>query len=100
MGKASKALKTFIEGIPDNKLQDITDGEHTIFKDTDFRLDMQGKTSGDPQSYNLQVQINNETTISTLKKEKGKTVSTALVPIDGTWSPQEIRNKLISSMKL
>ena len=42
MGKASKALTAFIKGIPDDKLKDIGESQHTIVKDRDFRLDMQG----------------------------------------------------------
>jgi hypothetical protein len=42
MGKAKKAAKEFIEGIPDDKLKDIPDGIGTLYKDEDFRLDMQG----------------------------------------------------------
>ena len=42
MGKASKALTAFIKGIHDDKLKDIGESQHTIYQDTDFRLDMQG----------------------------------------------------------
>jgi hypothetical protein len=57
-------------------------------------------TSGDPKYYNFQVQINNQTSISTLKRETGKTVATALVPTDGSWNPKKIRDELLSNMKL
>ena len=40
--KASTALVDFITGISDDKLKDIGESQHTIVKDTDFRLDMQG----------------------------------------------------------
>lgn len=42
MGKASKALQAFINGIPDAKLTGISQSPGTIYHDTDFRLDMQG----------------------------------------------------------
>jgi len=42
MGKASKALKEFIETIPDSKLVGFSAGAGTIYKTTEFRLDMQG----------------------------------------------------------
>lgn len=42
MGKASKALKEFIEGIPDSKLTGFSTAPGTIYKTTEFRLDMQG----------------------------------------------------------
>jgi len=42
MGKATKALKEFIDGIPDSKLTGFSVGSGTIHKTTEFRLDMQG----------------------------------------------------------
>ncbi|KAI0315671.1 hypothetical protein OF83DRAFT_1265903, partial [Amylostereum chailletii] len=66
MGRASKALEAFINSIPDAKLTGLSTGAATLYKDTDFRLDMQGMTSDKPQKFNLQVQINNGTSISTL----------------------------------
>jgi len=42
MGKATKALKEFIETIPDSKLVGFSAGAGTIYKTTEFRLDMQG----------------------------------------------------------
>ena len=41
-GKATKALESFINEIPDSKLSDLPTQGGTIYKDTDFRLDMQG----------------------------------------------------------
>lgn len=42
MGKATKALKEFIESIPDSKLTGFPAAAGTIYKTTEFRLDMQG----------------------------------------------------------
>lgn len=42
MGKATKALKAFIEDIPDAKLTGFPTVGGTIYKTTEFRLDMQG----------------------------------------------------------
>lgn len=42
MGKVSKALEAFIRTIPDDKLSGFTDGEHTLYKDVNYRLDQQG----------------------------------------------------------
>ncbi|KAI0346108.1 hypothetical protein BDW22DRAFT_1425635 [Trametopsis cervina] len=78
MGKADKALVAFINAIPDDKLTAIPTNTGTLYRDTDFRLDMQGMTTGNPQRHNLQVQINKQTTISTLKKHAPATVSTYL----------------------
>ncbi|QRD84974.1 hypothetical protein F9C07_9231 [Aspergillus flavus] len=54
-------------------------------------------TTGDPQYYNLQVRINNQTTISTLKRVKGETVAHTLVPADGSWTPEQIRQALLAN---
>jgi len=42
MGKNTKRVKEFIEGIPDTKLTGLPSSPGTIYKTTDFRLDMQG----------------------------------------------------------
>ncbi|CAL1709018.1 unnamed protein product [Somion occarium] len=75
MGKADKAFKTFVNNIPNDKLTSLPDATQTLYRDVDFRLDMQGMTADKPPRHNLQVQINNSTTISTLKKQAPKTVS-------------------------
>lgn len=45
MGKADKALVAFINAIPDDKLTAIPTNTGTLYRDTDFRLDMQGVRS-------------------------------------------------------
>jgi hypothetical protein len=45
MGKNTKRVKEFIESIPDSKLTGFSTSGGTIFKDQDFRLDMQGVRS-------------------------------------------------------
>lgn len=42
MGKNTKRVKEFIDSIPDSKLSAFPSSGGTIFKDQDFRLDMQG----------------------------------------------------------
>ena len=54
-------------------------------------------TSGHLQYYNLQVQVNNQATISTLK-ETAKIVATALVPTDGSWTA--VSKSLCSELEL
>ncbi|KAI9668024.1 MAG: hypothetical protein M1821_000844 [Bathelium mastoideum] len=101
--KGAKALIAFITDIPDSKLTGWTEGEHTIYKDTDFRLDNQGKTS-DKKHYNVHVQVNNEVTISTLKKSKGQTVSNVLVPISDEgaleWDAAKIKTELKEAKRI
>ncbi|KAF5963800.1 hypothetical protein FBULB1_13168 [Fusarium bulbicola] len=97
MGKASKELKGFINEIPDSSLNALPSNPGTIRKTTDFRLDMQGMTTDG--KHNLQVQVNNGTTISTLKKVAPKTVAgPALVPSDGSWTAADIRAELLAKI--
>ncbi|KAF2768103.1 hypothetical protein EJ03DRAFT_274905 [Teratosphaeria nubilosa] len=97
MGKAQKALKAFIEGIPESKLTNLTKSIGTLYKDDDFRLDMQGMTSDDPAKHNLQVQVNNGTAISTLKKAAPKTVAGPVLVAAGT-SASDVRSELLGMM--
>ncbi|KAG0633584.1 hypothetical protein HOY80DRAFT_929857 [Tuber brumale] len=95
MGKGSKALRAFINDIPDSKLTGFTESAGTIHFDQDFRLDMQGKTTNG--GYNLQIQINRGTTISTLKAAAPRTVAGPVIAT-GTESATVIRNSFIAKM--
>jgi hypothetical protein len=57
-------------------------------------------TSGDPKNYNLQVQINKETSITSLKKSAPATVAMVLVPEDMTMTPEQIRDALIADIRV
>lgn len=57
-------------------------------------------TTGNPQNFNIQVQVNNEASISTLKTIRGKSVAIALVPGDNSWKAQDIRDELIKSIEI
>lgn len=57
-------------------------------------------TSEDPQKYEIQVQINKETAVSTLKKVAPSTVSTALVPDDDSMTPAQVREELLKNAML
>ncbi|KAJ7217077.1 hypothetical protein GGX14DRAFT_601928 [Mycena pura] len=94
MGKARTALKDF-DDLPDDKLEALPTLPGTIYKDTNFRLDMQGMTTPvtekrnkqvvviEPAKHNLQIQVNKNTTVSTLKKAVPNTVAgPILVPSD------------------
>ncbi|KAF3090683.1 hypothetical protein TWF706_009820 [Orbilia oligospora] len=96
MGKATKAVRQFILSIPDCKFEAISTKIGTIYKDINFRLDMQGMTSDDPANHNLQVQINNRTRISTLKSRAPLTIAIAIVPADT--SATKIRTALLNSI--
>lgn len=97
MGKANKAFKEFLESIPLSKLTGLPDTPSTIHSDDNYRLDMQGVlttiaksnlqqlieevqiTSKKPKKHNLQIQVNYQTTVSSLKRAAPVTVSTVLV---------------------
>ncbi|RAQ69290.1 hypothetical protein COH20_006455 [Aspergillus flavus] len=115
MGKAASALTAFIRNILDGKYPDIPVASiHCIgIPSSDWTIKgyvhgMQlflsfpseapfDLTTGDPQYHNLQVRINNQTTISTLKRVKGETVAHTLVPADGSWTPEQIRQALLAN---
>lgn len=96
MGKARKAFEEFVAGIPDDKLSGLSNQSQTIYKDEIFRLDMQGMTSF-PHSFNLQVQINRQTKVTSLKKAAPSTVSIVLVPDPQTMMVQNLKSVLVSN---
>jgi hypothetical protein len=57
-------------------------------------------TSGNPAKHNLQVQINKGITISSLKKAAPQTISTVIVPSDGSMSAQQIKNALTAALQI
>jgi len=57
-------------------------------------------TSGEPKEHNLQVQINKETTITSLKKSAPQTVATLLVSKDDPPSAATIRDNLIANITI
>ncbi|PQE17865.1 hypothetical protein CJF30_00010352 [Rutstroemia sp. NJR-2017a BBW] len=98
MGKNTKRVQEFIDGIPDSKLTALPSSAGTIYTTTDFRLDMQGLTSGDPQKHNLQIQINKQTTITSLKKSAPQTVATLLVLKNDAPSAATIKQDLTTNI--
>ncbi|CUS06866.1 unnamed protein product [Tuber aestivum] len=109
MGKASKALQAFIDNIPDSKLTGFPEGAGTIYTDQDFRLDMQGAsceermlmtkqktTSG---GYNLQIQVNRGTKVTTLKPLAPQTVAGPVIAT-GTETASVIRANFVATMKI
>ena len=49
------------------------------------------------RNHNLQVQVNKQTSITTLKKLAPSTVSMALVPESSPWSAEEIREEMLAN---
>ncbi|CAF9916954.1 MAG: hypothetical protein HETSPECPRED_003057 [Heterodermia speciosa] len=100
MGKGRKALKDFIGNIPEEKLTDFPSNNGAcIYKDTNFRMDMQSITTDEPKKYNIQIQINSETTVSTLKKLAPSTMVTILPPVDEPrWTAEQTRQALLDNI--
>lgn len=55
-------------------------------------------TSDKPPKHNLQVQINKQTTITSLKKLVPDTVAAILVDKDSDETPEQIRERLIAEI--
>lgn len=74
-GAANCQLKSFIDSIPAIRLENFAPSamSNPIYSDMNFRLDMQGITSAG--EFNLQVQVNRQTTIKSLRVARGNTVA-------------------------
>ncbi|KAM5370598.1 hypothetical protein ACJZ2D_008424 [Fusarium nematophilum] len=97
MGRGVKRdLMDFINDIPDSKLQGFPNSQTTLFRDRDFRLDMQGITSGG--EWNLQIQVNYSATSTSLRRFAPNTIAgPVLVPMTNPMTPDEIRAELRST---
>jgi hypothetical protein len=122
MGNNTTRAEDFIDDIPNCKLAGLPTIPRTIYKNTDFRLDMQGvrsflpfpfspllhlsnswqyqMTSGDPKKHNIQVQVNKGTTVTTLKKAAPRTVASVLVLQDDPPSAETIKKDLKASVTI
>ncbi|KAM0124279.1 hypothetical protein ACHAP3_010486 [Botrytis cinerea] len=94
MGKNTKRAEDFIDEIPDSKLTDFPTFGGTIYKNTDFRLDMQSMATGDPKKHNLQVQVSKETKLAP------KTVASLLVLQDDPPSAEAIKKALKATVNI
>ncbi|KAF7297639.1 hypothetical protein MKEN_01387000 [Mycena kentingensis (nom. inval.)] len=104
MVSARKALENFINGIDAEKLANLGK-TGTIASDDNFRLDMQNITSNN--EYNLQVQVNKNPKLTSLKrsgnksKKAGTTVAgPTLVPVGAPWGAAQIKAALVATNKL
>ncbi|KAH7305447.1 hypothetical protein B0I35DRAFT_443806 [Stachybotrys elegans] len=85
-----KLLRDFIDEIPDSKLQGLPNSQTTLYRDQNFRLDMQGMTSSG--QWNLQIQVNNRPKASSLREYAPDTVSgPVLVSPDSPMDAEAIR---------
>ncbi|KAI8652736.1 hypothetical protein NCS57_01338600 [Fusarium keratoplasticum] len=87
-----KLLAEFIEDIPDGKLLEFSDTPGPIYKEQNFRLDLQGKTTAG--GWNLQIQVNREAETKRLRALAPKTISgPVLVTLEANMTPEEIRQE-------
>ncbi|KAF2632270.1 hypothetical protein BU25DRAFT_146092 [Macroventuria anomochaeta] len=100
--RPTKTLRAWIDNIPDNELEGGIRDHGTIWEDRphqNFRLDSQEviARAGEPVMYDIQVQVNNQCTISTFKKGKsvfGEFFAWILAHADDPWSAQKVRDEL------
>ncbi|KAI9828915.1 MAG: hypothetical protein M1826_005838 [Phylliscum demangeonii] len=99
-----KDVIEFLEDIPDDKINHlytpgITPG--CLFESERLRLDWQKFTSGtdDHKKYNVHVQTNfhNKKKSGVWRVSQSKSVAVALVPVDGSWTVDQIKEELIAS---
>jgi len=92
MGKATKAVKEFIENIPAAKLTGFPTASGQIWKDKNFRLDMQGMTSD--RKFNLQIQANKDAKLTSVRDISPQTVAgPVLIGEHETVTAEEVRQK-------
>lgn len=86
-----KSLLEFIDDIPDSKLQGFPNSPTTLFRDDNFRLDMQGITS--KGEWNLKFQVNFRPKIKSLGPFAPNTIAgPVLVSPAAPLTPDEIRD--------
>ncbi|KAK7935553.1 hypothetical protein PG985_001048 [Apiospora marii] len=90
-----KILINFIDDIPDEKLQGLRLTPGNIWEDDNFRLNMQGLTAA--KEHNLQIQINNGISITTLKPYAPNTVSGPVLVPQSYVSTSEIESSAAKS---
>jgi hypothetical protein len=95
-GSPTDHIKDFIDSIPDSSLTGaFGDNGTKVYGDIDYRLDMQGYTTaqeGRGIKFNLQVQVNYGCRKKSVAKLAPDSVACLLLPVDETWTPQEIRD--------
>ena len=101
MGIIRKSSTSFIDDIPLSKLEGGIASD-TIYSDANFRLDNQGTTTAtadSPKMYNLQIQVNYYPEIRSLKPLAPRSIATAFVPIDGSWTAAQVKAELLAGLE-
>ncbi|KAN0123204.1 hypothetical protein V8E52_003157 [Russula decolorans] len=89
-----KALKTFIEEIPESKLENFPSAPRTLYDDDDFRLDLQGLTKS---AYNLQIQANKGSGNTSVRKAAPQSVAGVLKAFSSEASAEDVRKAFLES---
>lgn len=101
MGKNGKAMHAFIEDISDSKLVGGFCYGTIYTGHKNFRLDLQGLTTtkdGEPQKYNIQMQVNNRPAMTSLEAMAPDTVATVQVPLDEPYTAAQIKAMLLADL--
>jgi hypothetical protein len=95
MPSSWKLSHMWIDDIPDSKLEGGI-GSGSIYKDANFRLDMQGLTTakdGEPQKLNIQMQANKHAPVSSIRKLAPGTVAEVRITVMAPYTAADIKSK-------
>ncbi|KAK8034619.1 hypothetical protein PG993_009614 [Apiospora rasikravindrae] len=90
-----KLVTKFIDDIPDEKLQGFRTSPGLIWRDVNFRLNMQGLTTAG--EHNLQIQVNNATSVTTLKPLAPNTIAGPVFVAQSSVSTSAIKGSTAKS---
>ncbi|KAH6615306.1 hypothetical protein C7974DRAFT_417485 [Boeremia exigua] len=100
------AAREFIDAIPEDKLLGgFGDDKKCIHEDGNFRLQLRTLTTGHPQYWNIQVQCDKYSTITSVKLVAEKCdqnvhpMACVKVPVENIWSPARIKEELQADRK-
>jgi len=91
-----KALKEFIDEIPESKLKNFPSNPGTLYNDSNFRLDLQGLTA---TAYNLQIQANNGAPNTSVRKVAPQSVAAVLRNFTSNATAADVRKAFHESAK-
>jgi hypothetical protein len=95
-----KLIKQWLADLPESKLKGGIPDDDNVCKDREMRLDCQRVVTMDDGNkyFNLQVQVNNSWTHTTLAKLARNSVASCLAPVQNPWSARQIREALLESV--
>jgi hypothetical protein len=93
-GFPTKFINSFIDSIPDEKLEGGIRNRGTIYKDRDMRLDCQETIDGENPEYDIRVQINKDCRHTSLAMAAPDSVAYCFAPVIQSWPASKIREEL------